>query len=101
MTTLVTFHVQPARVHEFESLHRALLQSMCAQNGCIEIRVHKSLKTPQEYLVYGTWESKEAWDRAHQTEEFRTNFQKLPIERHTLTSASFYEVVYVYNGIRR
>jgi hypothetical protein len=25
-------------------------------------------------VVYGTWESEEAWDRAHPTEEFRTRF---------------------------
>src|SRR5579863_9318043 len=68
INTLVTFHVQPSQVHEFESLHRALLQSMIAQNGCIEIRALRSLKTPQEYVVYGTWESKEAWDHAHQTD---------------------------------
>jgi len=96
--TLVSFHVQPSNVHEFESLHRALLQSMSGQPGCIEIKVHRSLKTPQEYVVYGTWESKEAWERAHQTAEFRTHFQNLPVETHTLSSASFFELAYGYKG---
>jgi hypothetical protein len=48
--------------------------------------------------VYGTWEGKEAWDRAHQTAEFKTQFQNLPIEQHTLSSASFFEVAYAYQG---
>ena len=96
--TLVTFQVQASKMHEFESLHRALLQSMSKQRGCVEIRVHRSLKTPQEYVVYGTWESKEAWDRAHQSEEFRTQFRKLPIETHTLSSASFFELAYRFDG---
>jgi quinol monooxygenase YgiN len=98
--TLVKFHVQAAKVHEFEFPHRALLQSMSGQHGCVEIKVHRSLKIPQEYVVYGTWESKEAWDRAHQTEEFRTLFQKLPIDTHTLSSASFFELAYRYDGKR-
>ncbi|OGW66405.1 MAG: hypothetical protein A3H49_01925 [Nitrospirae bacterium RIFCSPLOWO2_02_FULL_62_14] len=94
--TLVSFHVQPSKVHEFESLHRALAQFMSVQPGCIEIRVHRSLKTPREYVVYGTWGSKEAWERAHQTAEFRTRFQDLPIQKHTLSSASFFELAYGY-----
>lgn len=96
--TLVTFYVKSSNAHEFESLHRELLQSMSVQHGCVEIRVHRSLKSPEEYIVYGTWESKEDWDRAHQTEEFRTRFQSLPIERHTLSSASFFELAYRYQG---
>jgi len=95
--TLVKFQVQASKIHEFESLHRALLQSMSGQHGCVEIKVHRSLKTPQEYVVYGTWESKDAWDRAHQTEEFKAQFQKLPIEAHTLSSASFFELAYRYD----
>jgi quinol monooxygenase YgiN len=98
MHTLVSFHVQPSKVHEFESLHRAIAQFMSCQPGCSEIKVHRSLKNPLEYVVYGTWESKEAWDRAHQTAEFKTQFQKLPIERHTLSSASFFEMAYAYTG---
>lgn len=92
--TLVSFHVQPAKVHEFESVHRGLVRFMSTQHGCIEVKVHRSLKDPQEYVVYGTWESKEAWERAHQTAEFRTQFQNLPIEQHTLSSASFFELAY-------
>ncbi len=96
--TLVSFHVQPSKVHEFEPLHRPLAQFLSGQPGCLEIKVHRSLKTPQEYAVYGTWESKEAWERAHQTTEFRTQFQNLPIETHTLSSASFFELAYGYKG---
>jgi len=99
MHTFVSFHVQPSKVHEFESLHRAIAQFMSAQPGCTEIKVHRSLKNPLEYVVYGTWESKEAWDSAHQTAEFKTQFQNLPIERHTLSSASFFEIAYVYAGV--
>ncbi|MBI3352647.1 MAG: antibiotic biosynthesis monooxygenase [Nitrospirae bacterium] len=98
MYILVNFHVQPSKVHEFESLHSALAQFMSGQPGCIEVKVHRSLKNPQEYVVYGTWESKEAWERAHQTAEFKTQFQKLPIEQHTLSSASFFEEAYSYKG---
>ncbi|GEM_PF-3135427 len=96
---LVTFHVLPSKVPEFESLHRALARFISAQPGCISVRVHRSLKNPhQEYVVYGIWESKEVWERAHQTAEFKTQFQNLPIERHTLSSASFFEVAYAYQG---
>lgn len=96
--TFVSFQVKSSDAHEFESLHRALLQSMSEQHGCIEIRAHRSLKTPEEYVVYGTWESKEDWDRAHQTNEFRAHFHSLPIDRHTLSSASFFELAYRYEG---
>lgn len=96
--TLVSFHVQPSKVPEFESVHRALAQFISSQPGCLEVKVHRSLKTPQEYVVYGTWESKEAWERAHQTAEFRAQFQSLPIEQHTLSSASFFELAYAYRG---
>ncbi len=99
--TLVSFHVQPAKVHEFESVHRGLVGFMGGQPGCIEIKVHRSLKDPQEYVVYGTWDSKEAWERAHQTAEFRAQFQDLPIERHTLSSASFFELAYTFKGSER
>jgi len=98
MHTLVSFNVQPSKVHEFESLHRAIARFMSGQPGCTEIRVHRSLTNPLEYVVYGTWESKEAWARAHQTAEFKTQFRKLPIERHTLSSASFFEMAYAFTG---
>lgn len=95
---LVTFHVQPSKVYEFESLHRALARFISGQPGCIAVKVHRSLKKRQEYVVYGTWESKEAWESAHQTVEFKTQFQNLPIEQHTLSSASFFEAAYAYQG---
>lgn len=98
MHTLVSFYVQPSKAHEFESLHRALAQFMSGQPGCIEVKVHRSLKNPEEYVVYGTWESQEAWERAHQTAEFKTQFQNLPIDRHTLSSGSFFELAYAYTG---
>jgi len=95
---LVTFHVQSSKINEFESLHRALAQFISGQPGCIEIKVHRSLKKkdPQEYVVYGAWESKEAWESAHQTTEFKTQFKNLPVEQHTLSSASFFDVAYSY-----
>lgn len=95
---LVTFHVQPSKVDEFEFLHRGLARFISGQPGCIAVRVHRSLKNPQEYVVYGTWESKQAWESAHQTTEFKTQFQNLPIEQHTLSSASFFEAAYSYQG---
>ena|SRR5579863_1960480 len=98
MYTLVTFHVQPSKVDEFESLHRALAQFMSGRPGCIAVKVHRSLKNTREYVVYGTWENKEAWERAHQTAEFKTQFLKLPIEQHTLPSSSFFEMAYAYEG---
>jgi quinol monooxygenase YgiN len=51
---LVTFHVQPSKIHEFESLHRTLARFISSQPGCIAVKVHRSLKNPQEYVVYGT-----------------------------------------------
>lgn len=96
--TLVSFYVQPSKDHEFQSLHRLIAQFMSGQPGCIEIKVHRSLKNPLEYVVYGTWENKETWERAHQTAEFKTQFRNLPVEQHTLSSASFFELAYAYAG---
>jgi quinol monooxygenase YgiN len=97
--TFVSFHVLPGKTAEFESLHRKLLDLMSAQPGCREIRVHRSLSDPLEYMVYGTWQSKEAWERAHQaTEEFKSLFNSLPIERHTLSRTSFFEPAYQFEG---
>lgn len=95
---LVTFHVQSSKINEFETLHRALARFISGQPGCVAITMHRSLKQkdPQEYVVYGAWESKEAWDGAHQTAEFKTQFKNLPVEHHTLSSASFFGVAYAY-----
>lgn len=51
------------------------------------------------YVVYGTWESKDAWERAHQTtEQFKSLFKSLPVERHTLSRTSFFEPAYEFAG---
>jgi quinol monooxygenase YgiN len=72
---IVTLYVLPGKTEEFEVQHRRLLETLCAQSGCVEIRVHRSLANPHEYLVYGTWDSKQSWDRAHQTtEQFKSLF---------------------------
>jgi quinol monooxygenase YgiN len=97
--TLVTFHVLPDKTAEFESLHRRLLELICAQPGCREVRVHRSIVDPLEYVVYGTWESKKAWERAHQTtDEFKSLFKRLPVEGHTLSRTSFFEAAYEFAG---
>jgi quinol monooxygenase YgiN len=97
--TLVTFNVLSGRTEEFESLHRRLLQRICAQPGCREVRVHRSVVDPLEYVVYGTWESKQSWERAHQTtDEFKSLFKRLPVERHTLSRTSFFEPAYQFAG---
>ena len=97
--TFVTFHVLPNKAEEFESRHRHLLQLICAQPGCREAKVHRSLADPLEYVVYGTWDSKEAWERAHQTtEQFKSLFKSLPVEGHTLSRTSFFEPVYDVRG---
>ncbi|OLC15683.1 MAG: hypothetical protein AUH29_07470, partial [Candidatus Rokubacteria bacterium 13_1_40CM_69_27] len=83
--TLVIFHVQSGRAAEFEADHRKLLALMGGQPGCIEIRAHRSLSDPLEYMVYGSWEDKEAWERAHQTPEFKESFKSLPLIGHTLS----------------
>jgi quinol monooxygenase YgiN len=93
---LVIFRVQPSKVHEFEARHRGLARFISGQPGCIAVEVHRSLKNHQEYVVYGTWESKDAWESAHQTAEFKTQFRNLPIENHSLSSASFFEMAYAY-----
>jgi quinol monooxygenase YgiN len=97
--TLVTFHVLPDKTEEFESLHRRLLELICAQPGCREVRVHRSIVDSLEYVVYGAWESKEAWETAHQTtDEFKSLFRRLPVERHTLSRTSFFEPAYEFAG---
>ncbi|OLE39917.1 MAG: hypothetical protein AUG00_00095 [Candidatus Rokubacteria bacterium 13_1_20CM_2_70_7] len=96
--TLVVFHVQSGRAAEFEADHRKLLALMGGQPGCIEIRAHRSLSDPLEYMVYGSWEDKEAWERAHQTPEFKESFKSLPLIGHTLSRGSFFEPVYGTKG---
>ena len=92
--TLVIFHVQSGRTADFESTHRKLVAQMGSQPGCIEVRAHRSLNNPLEYMVYGTWESKEAWERAHQTPGFKELFKGLPLADHTLSRNSFFEFAY-------
>ena len=95
MHTFVTFHVLPDKIQEFESRHQELLRLICTQPGCTDVKVHRSLADPHEYVVYGTWESKDAWERAHQTTEaFKPLFKSLPVERHTLSRTSFFEPAY-------
>lgn len=96
--TLVIFHVHAGRAAEFESVHRKLVEAMGDQPGCIEIKVHRSLTNPLEYMVYGSWESKEAWEHAHQTSGFKELFKSLPIVEHTLSKSSFFEPMYAARG---
>lgn len=96
--TLVIFHVQPGRTAEFESDHRKLVALMGDQPGCIELRAHRALNDPLEYMVYGSWEDKETWERAHQTPTFRKLFKSLPLVEHTLSRGSFFELVYGTKG---
>jgi len=96
--TFITFHVEPDRSQDFERAHHTLAQSMGAEPGCVEIKVHRSLADPLEYMVYGTWEGKEAWDRAHQRAGFGELFKSLPVIDHTLSKAVFLEPVYSIKG---
>jgi quinol monooxygenase YgiN len=96
--TLVIFHVQPGRAAEFESAHRKVVALMGTQAGCLEIKVHRSLDDSLEYMVYGSWESKDAWDRAHQTPRFKELFKSLPLVEHTLSRGSFFELAYATAG---
>lgn len=92
--TLVIFHVQPGRAAEFEADHRKLVALMGDQPGCREIRAHRSLNDSLEYMVYGSWEDKQAWERAHQGPAFKELFKKLPLAEHTLSRSSFFELAY-------
>lgn len=92
--TLVIFRVQAGRAADFESGHRELVALMGSQPGCLEIRAHRSLHDPLEYMVYGTWEDKPAWERAHQTPRFKELFKRLPLAEHTLSRSSFFAPVY-------
>lgn len=96
--TLILFHVQPGKSAEFESTHRKLVGLMSAQPGCIEIKAHRSISDPSEYMVYGTWKSKRAWEDAHQIPQFKGLFKALPIVEHTLSLSSFFELVYASGG---
>ena len=62
--TLVIFQVMAGRAAEFEAGHRELIALMGDQPGCVAIRAHRSLNNPLEYMVYGSWKDKEAWERA-------------------------------------
>jgi hypothetical protein len=64
--TLVTFHVLPGRTEEFESLHRRLLELICAQPGCREVRVHRAVVELLEYVVLNSNRCSSAYpSRAH------------------------------------
>jgi len=91
---LVHFYAQPQKANEFETIHRRLVALMRDQPGCIEIKAHRGVNNPLEYAVYGTWESKEAWTRAHQSAQFKRLFKSLPIVEHTLSRTSFFEPIY-------
>ena len=99
--TFVTFRVIAGRTTEFETTHRRLLAHICEMPGCIDVSVHRSTVEPLEYLVHGRWDSKDAWERAHQTStEFRRLFAQLPLQDHSLSRASFFEPVYGFaNGL--
>ena len=91
----------PGRTEEFEAIHRELLKQVCAMPGCIDVDVHRSAAEPTEYMVHGRWESKTAWERAHQTSpNFRRLFARLPVEQHSLSRASFFEPAYRFVGDR-
>jgi len=95
MHTFVSFHVQPGKTSEFEAVHRKLLELLSVQPGCCDIEVHRSLSDPHEYIVHGRWQSKEAWERAHQASaEFKELFRRLPVEGHSLSRGSFFEPAY-------
>lgn len=96
--TLVIFRVQSGHAADFESDHRKLVALMGGQPGCIEIRAHRSLSDPLEYMVYGSWEDKEAWERAHQTPMFKELFKRLPLAGHTLSRSSLFEPAYGTKG---
>src|SRR2546425_13160780 len=96
--TLVVFHVQSGRAAEFEADHRKLLALLGGQPGCIEIRAHRSLTDPLEYMVDGSWEDKEPWERAHQAPEYQESFKSLPPIGHTLSRGSSVEAVYGRKG---
>lgn len=96
--TFIAFQVEPDRSPDFERAHRTLAESMGAQPGCVEIRVHRSLTDPLKYMVYGTWESKDAWDRAHQRAGFGELFRALPVVDQTLSRAAFFEPVYAISA---
>lgn len=83
--TLVIFQVVAGRAAEFEAGHRELIALMGDQPGCIAIRAHRSLNNPLEYMVYGSWKDKEAWERAHQAPRFKDLFKRLPLVEHTLS----------------
>ena len=98
INTLVVFEVEPQKTGEFESTHRKLVELMSVQPGCIEIKAHRSISDPSEYMVYGTWKNKKAWEHAHQVPQFKGLFKSLPIVKHTLSLSSFFELVYTYEG---
>lgn len=97
--TFVAFQVESGHAADFERAHHDLVQFLGTQPGCLEIRVHRSLSDPLAYMVYGTWQSKDAWDRAHQTTGFGKVFRDLPVVDHGLSKAIFYEARYSTRGL--
>lgn len=97
--TFLTFKVLAGRTEEFEAAHRKLLAHMSAMIGCMDVAVHRSMAEPLEYMVHGRWESKDAWERAHQKSlEFRSLFAQLPVEEHSLSRGIFFEPAYGFAG---
>ena len=96
--TLILFQVQPRKTHEFESTHRKMVELMSVQPGCVEIKAHRSISDLSEYMVYGTWKNKKAWEDAHHIPQFKGLFKSLPVVKHTLSLSSFFELVYASEG---
>ena len=98
--TFILFHVQARKNSEFELTHRKIVEIMSDQPGCVEIKAHRSISDPSEYMVYGTWKNKKAWEDAHQIPEFKRLFKSLPVVKHTLSLSSFFELAYTSEGKR-
>lgn len=93
-----------AQIEELSAIHSELKRALTQWNrklrqpGCVEIKAHHSISDPSEYMVYGTWKSKKAWEDAHQIPQFKGLFKKLPLVKHTLSLSSFFELVYASEG---
>lgn len=75
MLTLVTFglnyDVKPGHTEEFERITRETLELMKGVEGHRETRLYRDVDSPESYLIYSDWETKEAFSAFIRSDAFK------------------------------
>jgi heme-degrading monooxygenase HmoA len=66
----LNYDVRPGREAEFEAGFRGVMDALRGFPGHRESRLYRDVLSPQSYLVYSEWESREAFAGFLQSEAF-------------------------------